>query len=86
MTSILPTAISSFAAQVWGQPSDLPADELEDLEAGLSEAYAEDLALGLPTPGAYAAELRAAAGLPAPQVRRSGVRHGIRSLRQGIGA
>lgn len=89
MTTTIPAEISAFAAQVRTALADLPADELEELteglEADLSEAYAEDLARELPDPAAYAAELRAAAGLPEPEARRAGVRGGVASLRQAVG-
>jgi hypothetical protein len=89
MNTTIPAEISAFAAQVRAALADLPADELEELteglEADLSEAYAEDLARELPDPSAYAAELRAAAGLPEPEVGRSGLRAGLDSLREGVG-
>ncbi|UIN30609.1 hypothetical protein [Microbacterium binotii] len=63
------TDISAFAAAVRAELNDLPADEVDDLldglEADLSE-QAEDSgeAFSLPDAATYAAELRAAAGLP----------------------
>lgn len=87
MSTTIPTEISSFAARVRAQLADLPADELEELteglEADLAEAYEEDLARELPDPVAYAAELRAAAGLPLKEDQRSGLAGGLDSLRQG---
>ncbi|WP_311215544.1 hypothetical protein [Aeromicrobium sp. WCS2018Hpa-33] len=87
MSTTIPTEISAFAARVRAQLADLPADELEELteglEADLAEAYAEDLARELPDPVAYAAELRAAAGLPLKEDQRSGLAGGLDSLRQG---
>ena len=61
--------IPAFAAAVRAELNDLPADEVDDLmdglEADLSE-QAEDSgeAFSLPDAATYAAELRAAAGLP----------------------
>lgn len=87
MNTTIPTEISAFAARVRAALADLPADELEELteglEADLAEAYAEDLARELPDAEAYAAELRSAAGLPAPEERGSGLRRGLVSLHQG---
>ncbi|MDY0828434.1 hypothetical protein SK224_04765 [Microbacterium sp. BG28] len=63
------TDIAAFAAAVRAELNDLPADEVDDLldglEADLSE-QAEDSgeAFSLPDAATYAAELRAAAGLP----------------------
>ncbi|QCQ17513.1 hypothetical protein [Microbacterium sp. RG1] len=63
------TDIPAFAAAVRAELDDLPADEVDDLldglEADLSE-QAEDSgeAFSLPDAATYAAELRAAAGLP----------------------
>lgn len=89
MSTTIPTEISAFAARVRAQLADLSDDELEELteglEADLAEAYAEDLARELPDPVAYAAELRAAAGLPLKQDQRSGLAGGLDSLRQGAG-
>ena len=69
MTTTVPTEIASFAASVRAHLTDLPAEEVEELteglEADLAEAFREDLARELGDPSAYAAELRAAAGLPA---------------------
>lgn len=87
MTTTIPAEISAFAARVRAALSDLPADELEELteglEADLAEAYAEDLARELPDPVAYAAELRAAAGLPLKEDQRSGLAGGLAALRSG---
>jgi hypothetical protein len=67
-TSTVAPEIARFAAAVRDALADLPdedRDELTDgLEADLSESLAEDLRRTLPDPVAYAAELRAAAGLP----------------------
>lgn len=72
MTTTVPTEIASFAASVRAELADLPAEEVEELteglEADLAEAFREDLARELGDPAAYATELRAAAGLPAPAV------------------
>lgn len=88
MSTTIPTEISTFAARVRAQLADLPGDELEELteglEADLAEAYAEDLARELPDPVAYAAELRAAAGLPPKEDRHSGLAGVLVSLRQGV--
>ncbi len=70
MTTTVPTEIASFATSVRAELADLPAEEVEELteglEADLAEAFREDLARELGDPSVYAAELRAAAGLPAP--------------------
>ncbi|RYI98923.1 MAG: hypothetical protein EON52_27090, partial [Actinomycetales bacterium] len=80
----VPVEIVSFAARVRAALSDLPAEELDDLteglEADLAEAYAEDLARELPDPVEYAAELRAAAGLPEPQPTQAGLRRTLAAV------
>ncbi|MCW2840015.1 MAG: hypothetical protein JWR55_1498 [Aeromicrobium sp.] len=67
-TSTVAPEIVAFARDVREALADLPADEVDDLteglEADLAESLAEDLRRTLPDPVAYAAELRAAAGLP----------------------
>ncbi len=75
--------IAEFAAAVRQALADLPAEEVEELtdglEADLAEAFSEDLARELPDPGAYADELRAAAGLPRLQQpkRRATIRAAV---------
>lgn len=73
MTTTVPTEIASFATSVRAELADLPAEEVEELteglEADLAEAFREDLARELGDPAVYAAELRAAAGLPAPAAK-----------------
>ncbi|MCW2801769.1 MAG: hypothetical protein JWQ70_3241 [Aeromicrobium sp.] len=68
-TSTVAPEIAAFAAAVRDALADLPEEERDELtdglEADLSESLAEDLRRTLPDPVAYAAELRAAAGLPA---------------------
>jgi hypothetical protein len=68
-TSTVTPEIAKFAAAVRDALADLPEEERDELtdglEADLSESLAEDLRRTLPDPVAYAAELRAAAGLPA---------------------
>jgi hypothetical protein len=78
--------VARYATAVRAAFADLPAPErellLEDLEDHLAEVAAEDdgpLAARLGAPEAYAAELRASAGLPAPgaaarRPRRSSLR------------
>ncbi len=61
--------IRSFAASVRTHLGDLPGDEVEEIISGLiadltDQANDSDGALELGDPGEYAAELRAAAGLP----------------------
>jgi hypothetical protein len=67
-TSTVTPEIVEFAHGVRAALADLPAEEVDDLteglEADLAESLAEDLRRTLPDPVAYAAELRAAAGLP----------------------
>jgi hypothetical protein len=65
--------VNAYAAQVRAALADLPAGRREDLLADLEEHLAEvaeesdgPLESRLGAPAAYAAELRAAAGLPAP--------------------
>lgn len=73
-TSTVAPEIAKFAAAVRDALADLPEEERDELtdglEADLSESLAEDLRRTLPDPIAYAAELRAAAGLPAPARKR----------------
>lgn len=73
-------AVGRYAAEVRRELGDLPPDQVDDLtdglEADLADALADgpqpvaddaatvDLAVRFGTPGAYAEELRAAAGLP----------------------
>lgn len=92
-TSTVTPEIVDFAQGVRAALADLPAEEVDDLteglEADLAESLAEDLRRTLPDPVAYAAELRAAAGLPAraPTVKRgllSGVVGGWRDTRKDI--
>lgn len=86
MTTTVPTEIASFATSVRAELADLPADEVEELteglEADLAEAFREDLARELGDPSVYAAELRAAAGLPAPaaRTRRTSVADTVRAF------
>ena len=71
---------TDYLAAVERELADLPAEErsalLEDLGSHLEALTAEDddrpVAVRLGAPAAYAAELRAAAGLPARPVGRSG--------------
>ncbi len=61
--------ITAFAAAVRAELADLSSDEADDLTDGLEADLAEQAAdsgeeFALPEPAAYAAELRAAAGLP----------------------
>lgn len=70
-TQATPARVRSYVAQVRAELADLPAEEVEEItlgmEADLAELAAEsgaDLRIRLGTPQAYAAELRAAAGLP----------------------
>jgi uncharacterized membrane protein len=94
MTTSTDTEVGRYLARVRAALSDLPTDErddmLDDLEAHLAEVLdevsAEDaggtLESRLGSPEAYAAELRAAAGLaPAgPRWRRPDVRHRLARL------
>lgn len=79
-TSTVAPEIAKFAAAVRDALADLPDEErdelTEGLEADLSESLAEDLRRTLPDPVAYAAELRAAAGLPA-RARKHGTFVGL---------
>ena len=70
--------VQAYVRAVRAWLGDLPADEVEDLTAGMEADLAERAAesggpLGglLGEPEAYAAELRSAAGLP-PRRRRGG--------------
>ncbi len=70
-TQATPARVRSYVAQVRAELADLPAEEVEEItmgmEADLAELAAEsgaDLRIRLGTPQTYAAELRAAAGLP----------------------
>jgi hypothetical protein len=75
-TSTVQPEIVRFAAGVRAALADLPAEEVDDLteglEADLAESLAEDLRRTLPDPVTYAAELRAAAGLPGAVSRKRG--------------
>jgi hypothetical protein len=64
--------VAAFVEQVRGHLADLGDDEREELTDGLAADLAEQHAPGesLPDPAAYAAELRAAAGLPPAGPRR----------------
>jgi hypothetical protein len=90
-TSTVAPEIVAFARGVREALADLPTDEVDDLteglEADLAESLAEDLRRTLPDPVAYAAELRAAAGLPgrAPdRAATSGLAHAWRGARAGV--
>ena len=67
--------VALFVARVREHLADLTEDERDELLDGLEADLSEQLAEGgsLPDPTAYAAELRAAAGLPAAGRRRLGV-------------
>jgi uncharacterized membrane protein len=94
MGSTTETEVSQYLARVRAALADLPADErddlLDDLEPHLGEVLDEVTAASaggtlesrLGTPEAYAAELRAAAGLaPAgPPARRPDLRHRLAGL------
>ncbi len=74
---INPDAVS-YVAQVRAALADLSPDDLDDLTGGMAADLAEllrerggALTDHLGTPAAYAAELRAAAGLPTPGAARS---------------
>ncbi len=71
----MPTTLVLLRRRVREALADLPAEEADELteglEADLAESYAEDLRRELPDP---VAELRLAAGLPAPASRRPSVR------------
>ena len=68
MTTTMTAEARAFAAAVRAELADLPEDDaaelLEDVEQHLAEADAEGRLPELGSPAAYAAELRAAAGLP----------------------
>lgn len=94
-------AVGRYAAEVRRHLGDLPPDQVDDLtdglEADLADALADgprpagadgatvDLAMRFGTPGAYAEELRAAAGLPhgAPAAKPWPAR--VERLRSGAG-
>lgn len=91
-TSTVAPEIAKFAAAVRDALADLPEEERDELtdglEADLSESLAEDLRRTLPDPVAYAAELRAAAGLPMRVKSRgtfAGLAQGWRDTRTDIG-
>jgi hypothetical protein len=80
--------VETFANAVRGELFDLDAEAVDDLTDGLEADLADKLADGeaLGDPGAYAAELRAAAGL-APAARRSivdGARASFADLRSRV--
>ena len=69
--------VNQFLTRVREHLADLSVDERDELLDGLDADLSEQLAEGgaLPEPGSYAAELRAAAGLPAArQARLRGAR------------
>ncbi|SDS08714.1 hypothetical protein [Jiangella sp. DSM 45060] len=82
-------AVATYVAAVRDELGDLPADELaeiaEDVRDHLGHVaaeYGDDVSVGvlidrLGAPAAYAAELRAAAGLPQPEPEPSGERTGF---------
>ncbi|WP_053207005.1 HAAS signaling domain-containing protein [Jiangella muralis] len=82
-------AVATYVAAVRDELGDLPADELaeiaEDVRDHLDDVaaeYGDDVTIGvlidrLGAPAAYAAELRAAAGLPQPEPEPSGERTGF---------
>jgi len=85
--------IRAFAAAVRAHLDDLPVDEVDDLldglEADLSDQAAEaGSAFSIPDAATYAAELRAAAGLPergdAPVVERRPIRQRLADFRRSI--
>ena len=73
--------VADFATAVRRSLADLDAEDLSDLTDGLEADLADKLADGaeLGDPAAYAAELRAAAGLEAPP--RASLRQSIAELR-----
>jgi hypothetical protein len=76
-TSVRPE-VATFVERVRLALADLDEEQREELLDGLEADLSEQLAEGgsLPEPEAYAAELRAAAGLPVGRVgRRSGLAH-----------
>jgi len=83
----LAECVAAYVREVRAELADLPAEDVDDLtggmEADLSELATEsggDLIGRLGTPGLYAAELRAAAGLPDRAVGSGGRQH--RPLRE----
>ena len=81
--------VAAYVSEVRAELADLPAEDVDDLtggmEADLSELATEsggDLIGRLGTPGLYAAELRAAAGLPDRAVGSGGRQH--RPLREQV--
>ena len=65
--------VTAFVARVREQLADLTEEEQEELVGGLEADLSEQAAdgsLSLPDPAQYAAELRAAAGLPAARTSR----------------
>jgi len=91
-TSTVTPEIAAFASAVRAALADLPADELDDLTDGLAadvaESLEEDLRRTLPDPVAYAAELRAAAGLPIRAKKPgafAGLAQGWRDTRADLG-
>lgn len=80
MSSDTPNTAASYAQRVRAELTDLPADQLDSIMDGLDAHLAEvaadgqpDLVAALGTPEAYAADLRAAAGI-VPRVVASGSR------------
>ncbi|MGH3358125.1 MAG: hypothetical protein ACRDO7_04945 [Nocardioidaceae bacterium] len=71
-TARLHPDVASFAASVRARLSDLDAEEIEELtgemESDLQERF-DETGAAFGDPGAYAAELRAAAGLPRRELR-----------------
>ena len=85
----LAECVAAYVREVRAELADLPAEDVDDLtggmEADLSELATEsggDLIGRLGTPGLYAAELRAAAGLPDRAVGSGGRQH--RPLREQV--
>jgi hypothetical protein len=84
-TATAPDAsIAAFAAAVRASLDDLPADEIDELVEGLESDLldqasdrGEEFVLG--DPDAYAAELRAAAGIP-PRSEKADERRGLSSI------
>ncbi len=74
--------VNQFLTRVREHLADLSVDERDELLDGLDADLSEQLAEGgaLPEPGSYAAELRAAAGLPAARQAR------LRGARRSLGA
>lgn len=88
--------VNAYVTQVRAELADLPPDDVEELTGGLEADLAERVAeapdglAGLGSPAAYAAELRSAAGLPAREPSRSGLKgewtafvDSLAALRQG---